>query len=105
MNQGEVVLVTLADGKRRPAVVVSSNWFNNRGELVVAAATSQPSASGDRDEIALSASDLGLPSPAVVLAGKLITIQESQVAKTLAKLPDKSLHAVLERLSEVLGLL
>jgi len=105
-SQGEVLLVTLPNGRRRPAVVVSSNWFNgSRDELVVAAVTSRRPAQPDRDDVPLLATEAGLPADATLKAGKLITIQQSQVGKSLGKLPDKTLHVVLERVSEMLGLL
>ena len=53
----------------------------------------------------LLATEAGLPADATLKAGKLITIQQSQVGKSLGKLPDKTLHVVLERVSEMLGLL
>jgi mRNA-degrading endonuclease toxin of MazEF toxin-antitoxin module len=104
--QGDVLLLELPNGRRRPAVVVSSNWFNgSREELVVAAITSHLPDTPDRDDVPLSAADLSLPSDGLVKAGRLLTIQNAQIAKPLGKLPDKALHAVLERVSEVLGLL
>jgi len=105
-SQGDVVLLAIPNGHRRPAVVVSSNWFNSsRDELVLAAVTSQMPAKLERDDVLVSAADLSLPGDALVKAGRLLTVQSSQVNKSLGKLPDAALHSVLERVSEVLGLL
>lgn len=106
--QGDVVLLSLGP-RRRPAVVVSSNWFNaRREECVVAAITAHLPDEAERDEVRLTEADAaqaGLPGPAMVMTGKLLTAPRSSIAKPLGRLPDKTLHSVLERLSEVLGLL
>lgn len=106
--QGDVVLLAVG-GNRRPAVVVSSNWYNSRrDECVVAGITAQVPDELERDQVRLTEADAnqaGLPGAAIVVAGKVFAVPRASIAKPLGRLPDKSLHAVLERLSEVLGLL
>ncbi len=106
--QGEIVLLAVGT-KRRPAVVVSSNWFNSRREdCVVTAVSAGVPEKLERDEIILTEADAkhaGLPGVAVVLTGKVLAVPRGSIVKPLGKLPDKTLHAILERLSEVLGLL
>ncbi|HLY66095.1 MAG TPA: type II toxin-antitoxin system PemK/MazF family toxin [Chloroflexota bacterium] len=113
-KQGDVVLVRFPFTdyrvlKKRPAVVVSADWFNqDRDDYLLAAVTSQIPMELARDDFRLSQGDLdaaGLPRESLVKSGKIMALQKSMIDRTLGRLPDKTLHSVLERVSEVLGLL
>ncbi len=113
-SQGEVVLTpfpfaTLKATKRRPAIVVSSNWFNvTRIDRVLVSVTSHVPAELEHDEIRIPDAELeaaGLPRQSVVKVAKIASVKTSVIDRSLGKLPDRTLHAVLQRLSEVLGLL
>lgn len=109
-RQGEVVLVpfpftNLQTIKQRPAVVVSADWFNRtRVDCVLVAVTSQVPARIERDHLALSATDLmsaGLPKASIVSLGKLVTLHQSTIIKTLGTLPSATLTRVLEGVHDV----
>lgn len=113
-NQGDVVLVSfpftdLTSTKKRPALVVSARWFNERpeGDRVLAAITSVIRSPLARDETLVPDSDLtqaGLLKPSIVKAGKLFTLNENLIYKRLGTLPDESFRAVVARLEAILGL-
>jgi mRNA interferase MazF len=109
-KQGDVVLVPfpftdLTMVKRRPALVLSANWFNtSREDCIVAAITSQIPSELQPDEYRLSASDLGaggLPKPSLVRLGKLVTISKSLLRERLGTLSEATVVAVLERMELV----
>ena len=113
-SQGDVVLTPfpftgLKTTKRRPAVVASTNWFNaNRADVILLGVTSHVPDELERDEVLIPDEHLeaaGLPRRSLVKVGKIASVNASIVDRGLGRLPDKTLHAVLERLSEVLGLL
>jgi|SRR5690348_7306280 mRNA-degrading endonuclease toxin of MazEF toxin-antitoxin module len=113
-SQGEVVLTPFPitspkSTKRRPAVVISSNWFNaNRDDRLLLGVTSHIPDELERDEVLIPdehLSDAGLPRRSLVKVAKIASVNAAVIDRGLGRLPDKTLHAVLERLSEVLGLL
>ena len=113
-SQGEVVLTpfpytSLKSGKRRPAVVISTNWFNAAGpERILLGVTSHIPDEFERDDVPIPDEHLeaaGLPRRSVVKVAKIASVKASVIDRSLGRLPDKTLHVVLERLSEVLGLL
>lgn len=113
-SQGEVVLTpfpftSLKSAKRRPAIVISTNWFNTaRPDRILLGVTSHIPEQLDRDDVLIPDEHLepaGLPRRSIVKVAKIASVQSSVIDRSLGRLPDKTLHAVLERLSEVLGLL
>lgn len=113
-SQGEVVLTpfpftSLKSTKRRPAVVISSNWFNaNRADRLLLGVTSHIPDELERDEVLIPdehLTDTGLPRRSLVKVAKIASVNAAIIDRGLGRLPDKTLHDVLERLSEVLGLL
>ena len=109
-EQGDVILVPfpftdLTMVKRRPALVLSANWFNaSREDCILAAITSQIPFELQPDEYRLSASDLvagGLPKPSLVRLGKLFTMSKSLFRKRLGTLPEATMVAVLEQMELV----
>ena len=113
-SHGEVVLTpfpftSLKSAKRRPALVISSNWFNAaRADRILLGVTSHVPDELERDDVLIPDEHLdaaGLPRRSIVKVSKLTSISASVIDRRLGRLPDATLHTVLERLSEVLGLL
>ena len=104
-RRGDIVLVSfpftdLTSAKRRPALVVSPDIFNDLNEdLVLLAVTSQlnpiphsiPVSPGDCEEGAL-------PKESMVKLTKVFTLSATLVLKKLCRLRDRQLNAVLEGL-------
>jgi len=108
-KEGDVVLVPfpftdLTTAKRRPAVVVSANWFNSsKLDCVLVGITSQLPITLEQDELLLTAADLasaGLPLPSMVKTGKIVTIQQNLIVKSIGTLPNDTLKQVITSISE-----
>ena len=103
-KRGDIVLVPfpftdLTSSKRRPALVVSPDGFNDHSQdLVVAAITSQPS-----DEYAVAIEQVDcidgmLPKRSVVKLAKVFTIHSTLVIRKLCGVREEKLAAVLAEL-------
>ena len=100
-KRGDIVLVSfpftdLSSSKRRPALVVSPDAFNERmQDLVLAAITSQLTDDRlltiERDDCV----DGTLPQMSVVRPAKLFTIHSTLVLKKICALRSEKLQAVL----------
>mgnify|MGYP001039832887 CR=1 FL=1 len=95
-NSGDVILIgfpftDLSGTKQRPAVVISSNWFNKKGtDVIVAAISSHIPPKIEEDEYLLSPKEqklAGLPKQSFVKVGKIITLDQRLVRKKLGHLP------------------
>ena len=102
-NPGDVVLIgfpftDLSGSKQRPALVISSKWYNkNKIDLILSAITSQIPAKPQEDEYLLSQKELmsaGLPKKSIVKVGKIITLDQRLVRKKLGCLPAETLSRV-----------
>ena len=102
-RQGDIVLVSfpftdLTSSKRRPALILSPDSFNEAGEdLVLAAITSR--ITGDPNAVRLWRGEFakdGLPKSSMVKVTKLFTMHSSLVAKRVSALR-------IEKMEEVLG--
>src|SRR4051794_21520954 len=98
---GDVVLVPFpftdfSTLKQRPCVVLSSLRFNkSRPDVILAAVTSRVEAEPAEDEYALSERERSaaeLPKPSKVKAGKIVTIDQRLVRRSLGKLPAASMR-------------
>jgi mRNA interferase MazF len=103
-KRGDIILVPfpftdLSSSKRRPALVVSPENFNDRmRDLVVVAITSQLT---DQHAVLVERGDCvdgALPKASVVKLAKLFTIHSTLVLKRLCTLRDEKLDAVLGEL-------
>lgn len=92
---GDVVLIgfpftDLSGIKQRPALVISSNWYNDKGnDIILAAITSHITSKTERDEYLLSIADqkiAGLPKQSIVKLGKLVTIDQRLIRKKLGNI-------------------
>lgn len=111
-NQGDVVLVpfpftNLQTIKRRPAVIISADWFNKaHRDCVVVAITSKIPPQLSRDNLQLSDIDLqsaGLPKKSIIKTGKIITLEQRLIIKTIGKLPNATLDALLNKATDIFG--
>ena len=103
-SAGDVVLVPFPyrdrpAEKTRPAVVVSSSAYNQRGDLVIAALTSQaPRFAADYALLDWSAAGLKVPSTARMI---LATVAATRVQLLIGKLSDRDWSEVRSRVRMV----
>jgi mRNA interferase MazF len=103
-RRGDVVLVSfpftdLSSSKRRPALVISPDAFNQNGQdIVLAAITSQEP---DDKAVALALDDFvqgGLPKTSFVKVTKIFTIHSTLILKRLCALRREKLEDILGEL-------
>ena len=103
-SRGDIVLVSfpftdLSSSKRRPALVISPDGFNDQGQdVVLLAITSQTSASS---AIALRPDDFidgELPKDSFVKVAKIFTMHSTLILKRLGALRPEKLEDVLREL-------
>jgi len=107
-SQGALVLVPfpfsdLSNVKRRPAVVVSPDWFNAASsDIVLVAVTSNPQSRRNRSiDLSLEGPDLqsgSLVGPSVVKVAKLFTCEKTTVERQVARLTDRKTDEILQAL-------
>ena len=98
---GDVVLVPFpftdfSTFKQRPCVVLSSTDFNRSHEdVILAAITSQLNDHPTTDEYILSKQEqiiAGLPKLSMVKVGKIVTVDQRLIRKSLGRLPVTSVR-------------
>lgn len=106
-RRGDVVLVPfpftdLSTIKQRPALVVSPDaWNACQPDVILVAITSQMGVAPEVHDLVLGAADVaaaGLPKPSRVRATKLFTMHAGLLKRTLGRLPETSIQAVLTQL-------
>jgi len=108
-SRGDIVLVnfTFADEsgvKRRPAIIVSSETYNNgRDEVIIAAITSRTDRALLGDHLIADWQGAGLLFPSVV-TGIIRTIKQSMIDRKLGSMPIPDMNAVGSKLRLILGL-
>jgi mRNA interferase MazF len=109
---GDVVLLPFpftdqTTSKQRPAVVISSDWFNqNRKDVIVVAITSQVPPKLKEDELMLSPteqSQAGLPKKSIVKVTKVVTIDQTLVKKKLGVFSKKTIKKMKKLLMKLIG--
>lgn len=107
-NQGDLILVPfpftdLSAAKRRPAVVVSPDPFNQTSQdAVLVAVTSQVAPLVSEMELTLTRDDIAfgrIPRPSIIKLAKLFTMHQRLIVKRVARLREQKLAEVLDRLS------
>ncbi len=90
----------LTTTKKRPALVISSRAFNqSHDDLIVVAITSQKPFDLNPNEYLLPNSEqqaAGLPKPSKVRCGKIITIHQRLVRKTLGQISTSALNEIIK---------
>jgi mRNA interferase MazF len=107
-RRGDIVLVSfpftdLTSTKRRPALVVSPDSFNELNEdLILAAVTSQVTTSPHSVPVAPSdCQDGSLPKESFVKLTKVFTISSALILKSICRLRAEKLSEVLAKLREL----
>jgi mRNA interferase MazF len=104
MRRGEVWWASLA--KRRPVVVVQSNFFNESriNSVVVASITSNLRLADMPGNVRISNRDSGLSKPSVVNVSQLLTIRRERLTQCVKALPSQVMQRVDEGVKLALGL-
>lgn len=110
-KRGDVVLVPfpftdLTGIKQRPAVVISSDAFNDvREDVLIAAITSQVPGGLKPDEFLLPAAGLsagGLVKPSMVKLLKLVSLHQRLIVKRIGHLPETTTENIIEQIRKLL---
>jgi mRNA interferase MazF len=111
-KHGDVVLIpfpftNLSTTKQRPALVISSNWYNQTsGDVILVAITSHIPPRLTEDEYLLSPAEqkeAGLPKTSLIKTGKIITLDQRLIRKSLGNLSAKSMSQITKYLKKVFG--
>ena len=90
----------------RPALVVSSDAFNNQNlDVVLVAITSQISRKAASTDHLLSTHDqkqAGLPKLSLVKVGKIVTLDQRHIRKKIRRLSDPTLSLLTLKLHKLL---
>jgi mRNA interferase MazF len=107
IKQGDIVAVDFpfSDGsgiKRRPALVISGDFINQTGDVVLMQVTSK--FKNDGLSIALKSEDISLPLPlkSFLRAHKLFTVDRALVTKKVSRLNGDAFTSVLLKLFDIL---
>jgi len=107
-RQGQIVLVPFpftdqSGEKKRPALVVSANWYNKSKDdcILVAITTSKRGGRGEVEIRGAEVARAGLISDCVVQTGKIFTIKQSVIRKTIGTMNRGLLARVLAEVSNV----
>ena len=109
-KQGQTVLVPfpfsdLTKSKKRPALVISANWYNkSKSDCILSAITTTRHKNITRDEYlirGLEVQQAGLFDSSTIKCGHLFTISQSLIIKSLGTLPQGTLKNILLRVQGV----
>jgi mRNA interferase MazF len=111
VGQGEVWWADLGDpsgsepGFRRPVVVVQGDALNRSrlATIVCVALTSNMKWSPAPGNVVLSAAATGLPKDSVANVSQIVTIDKTELAERVGKLPRSKLELVLSGIDVILG--
>lgn len=112
MKRGELWWVSLplpsgsGPGRRRPAVVVQSNPFNESriSTVVIAIVTSNLALAEAPGNVRIGKSDSGLSKPSVINVSQVFTIDRSLLTERIRMLPGEVMNRVDAGLRLVLSL-
>jgi mRNA interferase MazF len=105
-NPGDVVLVPfpftdLSTSKQRPCFVISSSDFNlSHSDVIALAITSQIPDNFSIYEFKLPEKEqlaCGLPKPSIIKLGKIVTLDQRLIKKSLGKMTADSTKKVINR--------
>ncbi|NIA12015.1 MAG: type II toxin-antitoxin system PemK/MazF family toxin [Nitrospiraceae bacterium] len=109
-EQGDIVLVPfpftdLTTVKKRPALVVSANWYNKRyRDVVLVAVSSRVPLILDKLDYRITESDFKtgkLYKDSVVKLGKVFTIENSLILRKVCDVRSPIMEEILDRLNNV----
>jgi mRNA interferase MazF len=104
MRRGEIWWASLT--KRRPVVVIQSNFFNDSqiNSVIVAAITSNLRLSEMPGNVRVARRDSGLSEPSVINITQVFTIRRERLTECVKALPVQVMARVDEGINLVLGL-
>jgi mRNA interferase MazF len=109
VSRGDVVLVKFVfsdekGAKQRPGLIVSTDGYHlGRREMILAAITSHVGRLLVGDHKIKGWREAGLLFPSIV-TGIIRTIKHDMIASKMGELPEPELHAVEDKLREILAL-
>lgn len=108
-NRGDVILVPfpftdLTTRKQRPAVIVSSNQYNQAGQDVIIAAITSGKKVMDTDYALSNWQEAGLLSESIVKTGKIVTLHKALIRKGLGKVSSSDMLGIDKHLAQALEL-
>ncbi len=92
----------LAGSKKRPAVIISPNWYNERYEDVVVVAVTRQSLH-DRVQLVVAQEDMQsgtILKNSYVRFTKVFTINKSQIVKVFAALSQDKMNEIFAKIKE-----
>lgn len=111
-KQGDVVLVPIpftdqTTTKKRPALVISANWFNqSRYDVLLAPITSTVRQPQDREEYLIRGGDFrraGLYKESVVKCGHLFAVRQKLILRRLGNVPMGTMQNIHTMVNDVLS--
>jgi mRNA interferase MazF len=108
-KRGDVILVTFvftdeSGMKQRPAVVVSTDSYNNkRGEAIISAITSRVDRALAGDHLVVDWKGAGLLFPSVA-TGIIRTVKQNMIVRKIGVMPYPDMLAIDNNLGEIFGL-
>ncbi len=111
-KQRDVVLIKfpytdLKNIKRRPAIIISADWYNSlRDDVIVLAITTKLSSQSNRDAYIIAPPHdkaCGLIKPSVIKMGKVMTLNRGFIIKKLGELPVPQFRDLIKGYMDVLG--
>jgi len=110
-KHGQVILVPfpftdLSTVKQRPALVISSDEFNDEsGDVIIAAITSNVDPYRDSVDVyvlsGVEQTQAGLPKESAIRLGKIITLDQRLIRSELGSLPSKTLTTVTKIIHKI----
>lgn len=105
--QGDIVSVPfpftdLSSAKLRPAIVVSNNYIDNTGDVIIVMVTSQYKMDGVNIPIGPNDIDIELPKQSYVRCHRIVTIDNDIIANKIGSLSAEYLTVVLSKIKSIL---
>ncbi len=110
-KRGDVVLVPfpftdLTTTKQRPALIISSNAYNERhADVIVVAITSRPPRTTSEDVIILSQEEIktgGLLKASNIIVGKIVTLDQRIIRRKIGRLSASTRKKLQTKIAAIL---
>ncbi|SUS07356.1 Transcriptional modulator of MazE/toxin, MazF [Candidatus Defluviicoccus seviourii] len=107
MKRGDIVLVTAPGdyGKRRPAVVIQSDLFNDTHASIVVCLISSALVDAPLFRLTIAPSaDNGLKEPSQIMVDKMVALRRERLSEPLGRLDDEMMLRLGRSLALFIGL-
>ncbi|MDG4604229.1 MAG: type II toxin-antitoxin system PemK/MazF family toxin [Defluviicoccus sp.] len=107
MKRGDIVLVTAPGdyGKRRPAVVIQSDLFNDTHASIVVCLISSALVDAPLFRLTVAPSaDNGLKEPSQIMVDKIVALRRERLSEPLGRLDDEMMLHLGRSLALFIGL-